>query len=110
MSGLFEEREKAYEAKWAHDQETHFKVLAQRDRLLGQWAADMMKIAGPGAHAYAEEMTNAGMRGKGHDPVFEKIQSDFRAAGIDCSDRTIHRKMEEFFKLASYEIAGSAPD
>jgi hypothetical protein len=110
MSGLFEEREKGYEAKWAHDQETHFKVLARRDRLLAQWAAELMKITGPGADAYAGEVMNAGMRGKERDPVFEKIRNDLKAGGIDCSDRTIHRKMEELFERASHEIAGPAKD
>jgi hypothetical protein len=39
MPGIFEERERGYEAKWAHDEESHFKILARRNDLLGRWAA-----------------------------------------------------------------------
>ena len=35
----FDDREKQFEAKFLHDQELQFKVMARRNRLLGQWAA-----------------------------------------------------------------------
>ncbi len=35
----FEEREKAFEAKFRQDQERDFKVQARRNFLFGKWAA-----------------------------------------------------------------------
>ena len=39
---IFADRERAYEAKFAKDQEMSFKFLAHRNRLLALWAADRM--------------------------------------------------------------------
>jgi len=46
MAGLFEERERGYEAKWAHGEETLFKVTARRNDLLGRWAAGELGLSG----------------------------------------------------------------
>ena len=62
MAGSFEAREKGYEAKWAHDEELHFKVLARRNKLLGQWAAGEMGLSGPAADDYVKATIQAGWR------------------------------------------------
>jgi hypothetical protein len=108
MSGLFEERERGYEAKWAHDQETHFKVLARRDSLAGHWAASLLKLSSAAADAYAEEVVKVGMAVKSRDPVFEKIRDDFKDHAIDCASPVIHRKLQELFETASRELGASA--
>ena len=53
----FNDREKAEEAKYAHDQELEFKVNARRNKLLGLWAAELMGMSGETAEAYAREET-----------------------------------------------------
>ncbi len=105
MPNSFEEREKGYEAKWAHDEERHFKVMARRNKLLGRWAAGELGHSGAAADDYAKAVIQAGLIGKGADPVFEKIHADFAGKIVPHTDRIIHRKMEEFFKVASDEIA-----
>ncbi|MFX8047665.1 DUF1476 domain-containing protein, partial [Acinetobacter baumannii] len=50
----FDDREKAFEAKFAHDQEFVFRVTARRNRLLGQWAAGLMKLTPEETDAYAK--------------------------------------------------------
>ena len=49
----FNDREKAAEAKFSHDQETDFKVMARRNKLLGLWVAEYLDIVGD----EAEEIT-----------------------------------------------------
>jgi hypothetical protein len=105
MTGSFEQREKSYEAKWAHDEELHFKVLARRNRLLGQWAAGEMGLSGAAVDDYVKTVIQAGLIGKGADPVYEKIQADFTAHKVSHSSPAVHRKMEEFFHLASEQVA-----
>ena len=105
MPGLFEERERGYEAKWAHDEETHFRVLARRNNLVGHWAAGELGLLEAKADEYAMAVVHTGLIGKSSDPVFEKIQRDFDAKALSYSERTIHRKMEEFFHVASDEVA-----
>ena len=56
MSGVFEDREKSYEAKWAHDEDLRFRTVARRNKLLGFWAATQMGLAGPAAESYAHEL------------------------------------------------------
>jgi|HubBroStandDraft_3_1064219.scaffolds.fasta_scaffold254784_2 hypothetical protein len=103
MTGTFEERERAYESKWAHDEELHFKVLARRNKLLGQWAAGEMGLSGPKAEEYASAVVQSGL-GTGKDPVFHKLHTDFAAAKISQSEQAIHRKMEELFIAAGDQI------
>jgi len=104
MTG-FDEREKAYESKWAHDEEMHFKVLARRNKLLGQWVADKMSLSSASAEEYAKAVIQAGLIGKGKDPVFDKVRADLSGAKVVLSDHMIHRKMEELFTQAGEQIA-----
>ena len=104
MTGSFEDREKAYEAKWAHDEELHFKVMARRNKLLGQWAAGEMGFSGVQADEYVKATIQAGLIGKGADPVYEKIQADFAAHKLVHTSHAIHRKMEDLFHLAGEQV------
>jgi hypothetical protein len=105
MTGSFDEREKAYEAKWAHDEELHFKVMARRNKLLGLWAAAEMGLSGSPADEYAKATIQAGLIGKGADPVFEKIVADFAAHKLTHSRHVIHRRMEELFHQAGEQVS-----
>ena len=49
----FDDRERAQEAKFAHDAELNFKAEARRSRLLGEWAAGLLGKKGDDARAYA---------------------------------------------------------
>ena len=49
MSGAFEDREKSYEAKWAHDEDLRFRTIARRNKLLGLWAAEQFGLTETGA-------------------------------------------------------------
>ena len=40
----FDDREKAFENMFAHDQEMEFRIQARRNRLLGEWAAAKMGL------------------------------------------------------------------
>ena len=42
----FDERKKGFEAKYLQDQEAQFKVRAIRNKLVGQWAASLVKPNG----------------------------------------------------------------
>lgn len=105
MPGIFEERERGYEAKWAHDEETHFKVMARRDDLLARWAAGKLGLSNAQADDYAMNVIHVGLVGKGADPVFDKIRNDLAAQRLKCPDQVIHQKMRDFFHRASDEIA-----
>ena len=83
---MFEDRERGYEAKWAHDAETLFRMRARRDTRLGEWAAARMDLHDSVIDDYVAAVVEAGMSGKTPDPVLEKIRADFQAKGVTCSD------------------------
>jgi hypothetical protein len=100
MTGGFEDRERGYEAKWVHDEETLFQIMAKRDARLGQWAAETMQLPSGEADSYVKAVISAGLTGKGKEPVFEKIRADFNAKMLDCPDSIIRRKMKDLFDQA----------
>ena len=106
----FEDREKGFERKFAHDEELKFRATAQRNRLLGLWAAEQMGIAGDAAQAYAREVIKADLTEPGEEDVFRKIRADFDAKGVSQSDHQIRRKMAEFMgeAVAQIETEGKA--
>lgn len=103
MSG-FDEREKAFEKKFAHDEELRFKATARRNRLLGEWAAEQMGLSGEEAAAYAREVVQADLEEPGEEDVFRKIRQDFDARGVEISDHIIRRKMADLMEEAIRQI------
>jgi len=104
MSGVFSDREKAFEEKWAHDEDLRFKVLARRNKLLGLWAATEMGLKGPQADDYARAIVQAELSKEGDEAVFQKLKADFAAANVARTDHLIHVKMDEFLNTAKSEI------
>lgn len=78
----FNEREKAEEAKFHHDQEFAFKARARRNHLFGLWAADKLGLSGDAAEHYARELMAAAFGQHGDDAVLAKIEADFKAKGV----------------------------
>ncbi|WP_037082016.1 DUF1476 domain-containing protein [Neorhizobium vignae] len=101
MSGL-SDREKAFENKFALDQELKFKALARRNKLAGLWAAGLLGKAD--ADAYAKEVVVADFEEAGDEDVFRKLRSDLDAAGVSISDQDIRTKMVELLAQAIDQI------
>jgi hypothetical protein len=101
MSGM-SDREKAFENKFAHDQELKFKALARRNKLLGLWAAE--KLGKADADAYAKEVVAADFEEAGDEDVFRKLRGDFDAAGVAVSDADIRTRMIELLTEAVAQI------
>ena len=72
----FDDREKAFERKFEHDQELQFKANARRNKLLGLWAAGLMGKTGDEAESYAREIVAADFEKPGHDDVIERLVKD----------------------------------
>jgi hypothetical protein len=102
-----QDRENAFENKYAHDAEVRFRAEARRNKLLGIWAAEKLGKADEAADAYVKEVIKADFQEAGEDDVFRKIRADFDAAGIDTSDHRIRRKMEELMIEAIQQIEGA---
>ena len=103
MTG-FDDRGKAFEDKYKHDQELQFRVTNRRNKLLGLWAAAQLGKAGADAEAYAKDVVMSDFQAPGDDDVIEKIMADFKAAGVDQSEHRIRRHMDELQLTAKEQV------
>ncbi|HEX8643818.1 MAG TPA: DUF1476 domain-containing protein [Allosphingosinicella sp.] len=90
----FDDREKGYEAKFAHDQEMQFKIIARRNKLLGLWAARHMGLSDVEAETYASEVIRAEFEEAGDEEVVKKLLGDLTSAGVDCDETRIRQALE----------------
>ena len=90
----FNDRERAEEAKFAHDEEMHFRIHARRNRLLGQWAAERMGLSAVEAEAYAKSVVQADFEEAGDEDVIRKLLGDLVSAGQDISDADVRAALE----------------
>jgi hypothetical protein len=97
----FDDREHAFEAKFAHDAEMNFKAEARRNKLIGLWAAELMGKTGDDADAYAREVIHADFEEAGHEDVVRKLVADL---GALAEEPVIRQKMEEFLSVAKGQI------
>ena len=104
----FEDREKGFERKFAHDEELKFRATARRNRLLGLWAADLMGVTGEAAQNYAREVIKADLIEPGEEDLFRKLRADFDAKGVSQSDHQIRRKMADLMGVAVSQIESEA--
>src|SRR6478736_1525599 len=104
----FEDREKGFERKFAHDEELKFKATARRNKLLGLWAAEQMGLSGDAAQAYAKEVVKADLVEPGDEDVFRKLRADFDAKGVNQSDHQIRRMIGEMMGEAVRQIESEA--
>lgn len=90
----FDDRQRAFETKYARDQELQFKVVARRNRLLGQWAAKKMGLTEAEADAYARDVIRADFEEAGDDDVVRKLLGDLTSAGVEIDDVAIREQLE----------------
>ena len=82
----FDERERAFETKFAHDEEMKFRIAARRNKLLGQWAARQMGLNEAETESYAKDVVRSDFEEAGDHDVIRKVLGDLTAAGIDCDE------------------------
>ena len=97
----FDDREKAFENKFAHDEELQFRTLARRDKLLGLWAAGLMGKSAEDAASYAKGVVAADIVEAGDEDVFRKIAGDL---GARADAEAIRTKMAELLAEAKRQM------
>ena len=100
----FNEREKAFEKKFEHDQDLQFKVTARKNKMLGLWAAGLMGKSGDAAEAYAKEVVVADFEKPGDSDVIEKLVKDLAAAGKPTEEHTIRKQADSLMEAAKEQV------
>ena len=98
----FEDREKSFEKKFAHDEELQFKVSARRNKYLGQWASQILGYDQEKETEYIQSVIKADFEEAGDEDVFRKIKADLKNNNI--SDEEIRKKMDELNEKAKSEF------
>ena len=91
----FDGREKAFEDKFAHDAEVQFRLMARRNRLLGQWAAERLKLTPEESDAYSKAVVQADFEEAGDEDVFRKVFGDLSAQGDTVSEAEVRQAMND---------------
>ena len=98
----FNEREKAFEAKFKLDEELKFKVASRRNKYLGQWTSQKLGYDAEKEKEYIESVIKADFQEAGDEDVFRKIKADLK--GHNISDEDIRKKMKEFDEKAKSDF------
>ncbi|MBO3760619.1 DUF1476 domain-containing protein [Ciceribacter sp. L1K23] len=101
MSGM-SDREKAFENKFAHDQDLKFRAEARRNKLLGIWAGGL--LGKTDVDAYAKEVVASDFEEAGDEDVFRKVKGDLAAGGVSVSDEELRAKMLELLGVAVEQV------
>lgn len=97
----FDDRENAFENKYAHDAEMQFKADARRNKLLGLWAAELLGKSGTDADDYAKEVVKSDFEEAGDEDVYRKVSGDL---GTKAEEAVIRAKMAALMVEAKRQI------
>ncbi len=100
----FNDREKAFEDKYKHDQELQFRVEVRRNKLLGLWVAELLGKAGDEAEAYAKEVVASDFEEPGDADLVRKIMGDMGQAGAELSEHRLRKQMDELLVEAKEQV------
>ena len=90
----FDDRERAFETKFAHDEEMKFRITARRNKLLGKWAARQMGLSEAEAESYAKDVVRSDFEEAGDHDVVRKVLGDLTSAGIECDEDQVREALK----------------
>ncbi len=99
----FDEREKSFEKKFAHDEELQFKVSARRNKYIGEWASNILGYNSDQEKEYIQSVIKADFAEAGDEDVFRKVKEDLK--DLNISDEDIRKKMDELNEKAKSDFS-----
>lgn len=100
----FDNREKQFENKFAHDEELNFRANARKNKLLGLWAAEKMGMQGADAEEFAKEVALADFEEEGDGDVLRKVLTSLGSRNIEITESEVRIEMERLHVLARQQI------
>lgn len=97
----FDDRESAFENKFAHDQEMQFRAEARRNKLMGLWVAEILGKSGEDAAEYAKSVVKADFEEAGHEDVMRKVLGDL---GDRVPEAQVRAKYDELLAVAKGQL------
>lgn len=106
MATVMDDREKAFENKFKHDEELKFKINAKAVRLFGLWAAQQLGLAETEAESYTESVIDEDFSHPGIKDILRKVQKDFLDKGIDMTEHHLENEFNEHLDRARVAVMG----
>lgn len=100
----FDDRERAFESKFAHDEQMNFRIVARRNRLVGEWAARKMGLSEEETASYAKDVVRADFEEAGDDDVIRKLVGDLTSAGVEIDEAQIREALDHKLVEAKRQI------
>jgi len=100
----FDERERAFEARLAADQELAFKVAARRNALLGWWAARRMGLSVMAAEEYVKTLVAQGVVHTDPSGVSARVMQDLLSHGVPAFREQLEAQIQQLTAKARAEI------
>lgn len=101
----FDDRERAFESKFAHDADMQFRAEARRNKLVGLWAAGLLGKTGQDATDYAISVVQADFEEAGIEDVVRKVAEDLKGhASVD----DVRAKMADLLPVAKAQLMDEA--
>ena len=103
------DRERGFEAKFAHDEEMQFRLHARRNKLFGLWAAGRMGLTVAESDAYAVSVVQADFEEAGDDDVLRKVASDLTAADKGLPEGELRAQLDMLMAEARRQFIDAQP-
>jgi hypothetical protein len=100
----FDERERAFEAMFAHDEEMRFRAEARRTKLLAAWACERLGLSGPEADSYEQSFMTGMIAGRGIRSLAEQVREDLAAVGATPDQASIEPTIAMLTARAAAEV------
>jgi hypothetical protein len=102
----FDDNDRSIEGQFAHDEDLLFRILARRNRLLGEWAAGLMGLSEAEAEAYSKDLVRADFEGGGGKDVTLKLLGDLTGAGVEIEEDRIRDAIKQKLVEARRQLIG----
>ena len=100
----FDDRQKGFEKKFAHDADLKFKAESRRNKMLAEWAGAKMGLSGAALEDYIKAVRKADLSEAGDDDVFKKLKGDLAAKGVTVADAELRKQMGECLAKAVADV------
>jgi hypothetical protein len=103
MNGM-DDREKAFENKYALDQELMFRIEARTSKLFGLWLAEKLGLDGDEAKVFAGTVVSANLDEPGFEDVKRAVRPVLAEKGIEISEDVMDTQLARFQEEARIQI------
>ncbi|MFE1602269.1 DUF1476 domain-containing protein [Methylobacterium sp. ID0610] len=84
MTTLFQDRERAFEALFAREEEIRFRALVRRNRIIGTWMSRRLGLTNEEAETYTRGLVEAVASPVTDDALIARLRTELTGRGLDA--------------------------